>query len=144
MGAREMVYQVTTACNGPRVDPGCLAPLDQYLQQSLFVGGVHDALTVGIRDRDSEPYLTMHGCGAEFKPIPASTVREVDGLPDTAPAQDYVDHESFLKTISGWLEERCVVQTVGHDKARFPVTAVQHAVSANGEYQQDTLSWDDL
>jgi len=135
-----MVFQVTTACNGPKVDPDAVDELEEYLSRCQFVGGVHDSLTVAIRDQDSkEPYLTIHGMGAEFQPVPAEVVEEASAEQITS--QEHADAEQFLIDIAPYLQERCVVQTVGHDKARFPLLARQDAVSADGEYYEDSLNW---
>ncbi|WP_139171182.1 hypothetical protein [Halorientalis regularis] len=56
-------------------------------------------------------------------------------------SQEPADAEQFLTDIAPHLQERCVVQTVGHDKARFPLLARQDAVSANGKYYGDSLDW---
>ncbi|SEP24191.1 hypothetical protein SAMN05216388_10529 [Halorientalis persicus] len=137
-----MVFQVTTACNGPKVDPDAIDQLEEYLNRCRFVGGVHDSLTVTVRDQEpGKPYLTIHGTGAEFKPVPAAAA---ENLSESDALQDHVDREQFLEDIAPYLQEQCIVQTVGHDKARFPLIARQDAVSADGEYYEDSLSWDNL
>lgn len=138
-----MVFQVTTACNGPKVDPNAVDELEEYLSKCRFVGGVHDSLTVAIREQNSEePYLTIHGGGAEFQPVPAGVVKKIPT--EQISSQEHADPEEFLTDIAPFLQERCVVQTVGHDKARFPVIARQDAVSPDGEYHEDSLSWSEI
>ena len=126
------IQQTTTSSNS-RVDPAEIDRIEALVEKYDFQGA-NGGLTVGVRDNDDgEPVITIYG-GTGFdvtKPI-----REEDG---SIVDREYGHTEDFLKEVAPALEEKLVVQYVGHEKCRFPVVAGQWTVWPDGTTRRDSF-----
>jgi hypothetical protein len=55
--------------------------------------------------------------------------------------REYGHAEEFLERIAPHLEERFVIETIGHEKARFPLLAGQWSVWPDGTIQYDSFDY---
>lgn len=109
-----------TASNRPRVSSREF--LEKVIDRYQFRGYTTE-LTVEVVSQDEHDELVIHG-RTGFAAYPDENVNNSDDLAD--PEKE--DTERFLKEIAPFLEEKLVVQTVGHEKLRFPLLGSQYAV----------------
>jgi len=109
-----------TASSHPRVSSREF--LEKVLDRYQF-RGYTSALTVEVVNEDGTDELAIHG-RTGFAAYPEENVNNSDDLAD--PEKE--DTERFLKEIAPFLEEKLVIQTVGHEKIRFPLLASQYTV----------------
>jgi hypothetical protein len=127
--------QATTASNEPRIDAGAIGEVESVIDDYEFVGNF-DTLTVEIIHRDdegSEPRLTIHGhaCFEASQPVYDADDSVID--------HEYDCTEEFLTRIAPHLKESLVVETVGHEKCRFPLLASQWVVYPDGPVVSDSF-----
>jgi hypothetical protein len=151
--------QHVTASNAPTVDPDRVDELREFLDEWLIGTGAFDDITAAVkvpeRNPDTgeanQPQLMLYGY-AMFAPAHRQTVREavIEDLSDDLDEDereavidaetenllwDYAGKhaEEFLRKLSSFLTESFVVQTVGHEKCRFPLVGFQFTVDTEGE-----------
>jgi hypothetical protein len=151
--------QHITASNAPTVEPERVDELREFLDEWFLGPGAFEDITAAVevpgRETDTEeadlPQLILYGY-AMFSPAHRPTVREivVDDLDDDIDEDereaviddktedliwDYAGKhvEDFLRELSSFLTESFVVQTVGHEKCRFPLVGFQFTVDTDGE-----------
>jgi hypothetical protein len=151
--------QHVTASNAPTVDPDRVDELREFLDEWFIGTGPFDDITATVETpgHDIEtgevgpPQLMLYGY-AMFSPAHRPTVREavVEDLGDDLDEDereavidaetedllwDYAGKhvEDFLRELSSFLTESFLVQTVGHEKCRFPLVGFQFTVDTEGE-----------
>jgi hypothetical protein len=151
--------QLSTASNAPTVDSDQVDELREFLDEWLIGTGSFDDITVKVenpeRNPDSgeadPPQLMLYGY-ASFSPAHRPTVREAvledlyddldeherEAVIDDKTEEFLWDYsgehtEDFLRELSPFLTEPIVVQTVGHEKCRFPLVGIQFTVDTEGE-----------
>jgi hypothetical protein len=124
--------QATTASNWPAIDGTAVSEVEAIIDEYDFVGN-WDNLTIGIDDEDGETlHLVLYGnCTFEA----TKPVRE-DGVPVD---REHGYTEEFLERLAPHLEEQLVVETIGHEKCRFPVIAVQWIAWPDGTVQSNSF-----
>jgi hypothetical protein len=117
--------QATTASTGGKVDPGAEYEIATIADEYNFAG-THETVTIEVKENsDGDNILNIYG----YAPFRLSKPIYEDG--------EWVDEESgyaeeFLKQIAAFLEERLVVDTIGHDKHDYPLFASQYIVWPDG------------
>ena len=125
--------QSTTASNWPAIASAAVAEVEAIIDEYAFVGNWED-LTVAVREsEDDDPRLALYGYAAfeASKPI----------LDDNEDPIDW-EHgytEEFLERLAPHLEDLLVVETIGHEKCRFPLIAGQWAAWPDGTVQYDSF-----
>jgi len=131
--------QATTASNCPRIDPDSIDSVEAIISDYQFPGILRD-LMVEVRDADgsdedgSNPRLAIRGSGAfdATKPIENADGDVIDS--------DHGHTKEFLERLTPHLEEYLVVETVGHEKCRFPLLASQWVAWPDGTIE--SISFD--
>jgi hypothetical protein len=108
---------------------------DRSNRRRVQLLGAHEELAIDLNENsDGDTVLSIHGY-ATFdvsKPIHAEDGSVVDR------EQGYT--EEFLERIAPHLEEQLVIETVGHEKCRFPLLAGQWSVWPDGTIQHESFN----
>lgn len=124
--------QATTSSTWSEVDPDAADQIESIIDEYNF-WGVHTEVNVEIKDnRDDETIISIYGHAA-FDP--AKPIYEDGEVVD----EQHGCAEEFLKRIAPYLEEQLVIETIGHEKARFPLLAGQWAVWPDGTIRYDSF-----
>lgn len=110
--------QTTTASNWPAIDSASVAEMEVIIDEYAFVGNWED-LTVAVREStDDDSRLALYGYAAfeASKPILDENEDPIDW--------EHGYTEEFLERLAPHLEEPLVVETIGHEKCRFPLIVV--------------------
>jgi hypothetical protein len=126
--------QATTTSDPAQLDPDSIDTVEDIVGDYDFVG-IHADLTVDVSESDGEtaPTLSIHG-HATFEAT--KPIRDDDG---TVVDREHGQTEEFLERLAPHLQEPFVVETVGHEKCRFPLLASQWTVWPDGTVQYDSL-----
>jgi len=134
--------------------------LDEWLVGYGAVGEVTVNVETPLPDRETgevgEPYLALYGY-AGFHPIHRSSVREavIEQFEETSEYGEFAETEreerieaatddlvydyagehtdKFLTDVSVFLTEPLVVQSIGYEKCRFPLSGYQYSVTLDGK-----------
>lgn len=124
----------TTTSTWSRVNPDAIDQIHAITEEYNF-WGAHEELAVDLKEgEDGETILSIYG-GAGFdvsRPVEGEKGEVVDEEPGYT--------EEFLKRLAPHLEEKLVIQTVGHEKCRFPLVASQWTVWPDGTIRQDSFN----
>lgn len=112
--------QSITASNWPKVDSDLA---EEILDQWDFIGH-HTDLSVDVDDDESR--LKLFGY-CSFEPYPMDEVDHPDER------YDFVDARLFLEEITEALEEPMIVQSICHEKCRFPLGGCSWIATPDGE-----------
>jgi hypothetical protein len=117
-----------TAANRPRIDPDHVTEVEAIVAAYEYPGHGRD-LTVDLDHADTDdhcPQLAIHGEStfAVTKPILDADGAVVD--------RDHGYTREFFERLAPYLDESLVVETVGHEKCRFPLLASQWTVWPDG------------
>jgi hypothetical protein len=125
--------RATTSSTWSRVDPNATDQIEAIAAEYDF-WGAHEALTIDLKENsDSDTIISIHGY-ATFdvsKPVPAEDGSVAD--------REHGCTEEFLERIAPHLEEQLVVESVGHEKCRFPLLAGQWSVWPDGTVQYESF-----
>ena len=130
--------RATTASNCPRIAPDSIDAVQAIISDYEFPGLLRE-LVVEVRhsaqsdEDDSRPRLAIRADNTFDATTP---IENADG--------DVVDHEhghtkAFLERLAPHLEECLVVETVSHEKCRFPLLASQWAAWPDGTIQSSSF-----
>ena len=126
--------QSTTTSTWSRINPNAIDQIHAIAEEYNF-WGAHEELAVDLKeDENGETIVSIYG-GAGFdvsKPVEGEDGKIVDEEPGYT--------EEFLKRLAPHLEEKLVVQTVGHEKCRFPLVASQWTVWPDGTLRHDSFN----
>jgi hypothetical protein len=117
--------QASTASTGGKVDPDTESEIAAIADEYNFAG-VHEPVTIEVRENsDGDSVLNIYG----YAPFRLSKPIYED--------DEWVDEEfgyaaEFLEQIAPFLEERLVVDTIGHDGNDYPLMAHQYIVWPDG------------
>lgn len=117
--------QATTASTGGKVAPDAEYEIAAIADEYNFAG-VHEPVTIEVRENSNgDSVLSIYG----YAPFRLSKPIYRDG--------EWIDEEfgyagKFLEQIAPFLEERLVVDTIGHDGNQYPLMAHQYIVWPNG------------
>jgi hypothetical protein len=126
--------QSATASAGGKVDSDAENEITAIADEYNFAG-THEPVTIKIRENsDGDSVLDIYG----YAPFRLSKPIYEDG--------EWVDEESgyaeeFLKEIAPFLEERLVVDTVGHDGSGYPLRAHQYIVWPDGTVKHNHFEY---
>jgi hypothetical protein len=124
--------QATTSSTWSRVDPDAKDRIEAIVDEYKF-GGAHAEVNIGVKENsDGDTIITIHGYTA-FDP--SKPIYEDDERVD----EEYGYAEEFLERIAPHLEEQLVIETIGHEKCRFPLLAGQWSVWPDGTVQYDSF-----
>lgn len=124
--------QATTSSTRSRIDPEAKEQIKAIVDEYDF-WGAHDEINIDVEE-DSDRNTTINIYGYDVfdptKPIyeDGEFIEEGDSCA-----------EEFLKRIAPYLEEVLVIEMVGHEKARFPLLAIQWNVWPDGTVQCDSF-----
>jgi len=133
-------YYGTTASNGGKVKEGKEKELQAYIEKWGFQG--EGDLTVGVQGN----FLHIYG-GEDFNPLPIVTKEQAEANPDLEEGECNYDEggdpEGFLQGLAPFLEVQgkdkdenlIVVHTVGAEKCRFPLGALEYILRPTGEVE---------
>jgi hypothetical protein len=124
--------QATTSSTWSRVDPNAKDQIEAIVEEYGF-WGAHAEVNIDVKENsDGETIISIYGYAAfdPSKPIYEDGER-VD--------EEYGYAEEFLERIAPHLEEQLVIETIGHEKCRFPLLAGQWAVWPDGNVQYDSF-----
>ncbi|GAA0451670.1 hypothetical protein MUK72_15465 (plasmid) [Halococcus dombrowskii] len=125
--------QATTSSTWSRVDPNATDELEAIITEYDF-WGAHTELNIDVKENsDGDTIISIHGY-ASFDP--SKPIHDEDG---SVVDREYGHAEEFLKRIAPHLEERFVIETIGHEKARYPLLAGQWSVWPDGTVQYDSF-----
>jgi hypothetical protein len=122
--------QASTASTGGKVDPDAEHEITAIADEYNFAG-VHEPVTIEIRENsDGDSVLSIYG----YAPFRLSKPIYQNG--------EWVDEgfgyaEEFLKQIAPFLEERLVIDTIGHDGNQYPLMAHQYIVWPDGSVKHN-------
>lgn len=125
--------RATTSSTWSRVDPAAKDEIDAIVAEYDF-WGAHEELTVDVTENsDGDPSISIHGHAAfeASKPIPAEDGSVAD--------REHGYTEEFLQRLAPHLEEQFVIETIGHEKCRFPLLAGQWSVWPDGTVQYESF-----
>lgn len=125
--------QATTSSTWSKVDPDATDQIESIIDKYDF-WGIHTEVNVEVKDnRDDETIISIYGHAAfdPSKPIHDEDGSVVDREHDYA--------EEFLKRIAPHLEEQLVIETIGHEKTRYPLLAGQWVVWPDGTVQYNSF-----
>lgn len=123
----------TTSSTWSRVDPDATDHIEAIVAEYDFFGA-HEDLTIDLHENsDGDTIISIHG-HASFDA--SKPVRAEDG---SVADREYDYTEEFLERIAPFLQEQLVVETVGHEKCRFPLLAGQWSVWPDGTVQYDSF-----
>ena len=124
--------QATTSSTWSRVDPSAKDRIEAIVDEYDF-WGAQSEVTVDVKESsDGDSIISIYGY-ASFDP--SKPIYE-DG---TVVDHEYGYAEEFLGRIAPHLEERLVIETIGHEKCRFPLLAGQWSVWPDGTVQYDSF-----
>jgi hypothetical protein len=118
--------RATTSSTWSRVDPDTKDEIEAIVAEYDF-WGAHEELTVDLHENsDGDTVISIHGYAAfeASKPVLAEDGSVAD--------REHGYTEEFLERIAPHLEEQLVIETVGHEKCRFPLLAGQWSVWPDG------------
>ena len=125
--------QTTTASNWPTIPSAAVAEVEAIIDEYAFVGNWED-LTVAVREsEDDDSRLALYGYAAfeASKPILDDDGEPVD--------REHGYTEEFLERLAPHLEEPLVVETIGHEKCRFPLIGGQWTAWPDGTVRYDSF-----
>ena len=125
--------QTTTASNWPAIASAAVAEVEAIIDEYAFVGNWED-LTIAVREsEDDDPCLALYGYAAfeASKPILDDNDDPID--------REHGYTEEFLERLAPHLEDPLVVETIGHEKCRFPLIGVQWTAWPDGTVQYDSF-----
>jgi hypothetical protein len=123
----------TTSSTWSNVDPDAKDQIKAIADEYNFQGA-NGEVTIDVKeDSDGDTVISIYGYAA-FEP--SKPIHDEDG--------EYVDEEygyteEFLERIVPHLEEQLVIETVGHEKCRFPLLASQWSVWPDGTVQYESF-----
>jgi hypothetical protein len=128
--------KLTTSSTWSNVDPDAKDQIEAIADEYNFQGANGEVVINVNEDSDGDTVISIHGY-ATFDP--SKPIRNEDG--------EYVDEEhgyaeEFLGRIAPHLEEQLVIETVGHEKCRFPLLASQWSVWPDGTVQYESFNHD--
>lgn len=125
--------QCTTSSTWSRVDPNAKEQIEAIADEYGF-WGAHDELNIDVTENsDGDTIISIHG-DASFEP--SKPIHDEDG---SVVDREHGYAEEFLKRIAPYLQEQLVIETVGHEKCRFPLLAGQWSVWPDGTIQYDSF-----
>ena len=125
--------QATTSSTWSRVDSNAKERIETIADDYNF-WGAHEEINIDVKENsDSDIIISIHGYASfdPSKPIHDENGEYVD--------EEYGYAEEFLERIAPHLEERLVIETVGHEKCRFPLLAGQWSVWPDGTVEYDSF-----
>jgi hypothetical protein len=125
--------RATTSSTWSRVDPDATDHIDAIVADYDF-WGAHEELTIDLHENsDGDTVISIHGYAAfeASKPVPAEDGSVAD--------REHGYTEEFLQRLAPHLEEQLVIETVGHEKCRFPLLAGQWSVWPDGTVQYESF-----
>jgi hypothetical protein len=119
--------QATTTSDPAQLDPDSIDTVEDIVDDYDFVGILTDlAVDVSESDGETSPTISIHG----HAPFEATKpIRDEDGA---VVDREHGLTEEFFERLAPHLQEPFVVETVGHEKCRFPLLASQWAVWPDG------------
>jgi hypothetical protein len=123
----------TTSSTWSNVDPDAKDQIEAIADEYNFQGA-NGEVTIDVKeDSDGDTVISIYGYAA-FEP--SKPIHDEDG--------EYVDEEygyaeEFLERVAPHLEEQLVIETVGHEKCRFPLLAGQWSVWPDGTVQYESF-----
>lgn len=122
-----------TSSTWSKVDPDAKDQIEAIADEYNFQGAHGEVNIVVKEDSNGDTIISIHGY-ASFDP--SKPIHDEDG--------EYVDEEygyteEFLERIAPDLQEQLVIETVGHEKCRFPLLAGQWSVWPDGTIQYDSF-----
>ena len=138
-------YYGTTASSGAEIKKGKTEALRAYLALWGFQG--EGNLVCDIREDDKGDTLHIYG-DDDFAPCPLVTKEEAEkdeNLEEGEPNWDACDGGAFLSGLTPFLKPfnfghgngkgkaLIIVQTVGNEKCRFPLGALEYILRPNGK-----------
>ena len=144
--------QYVATSNAPGINPNYASSVRKLLTDYNLGVGSFGTITSEIDTAGDQPTLHIYG-QAPFEPVSLAEVRnyvvrthdvesndELERLvAEHKPDFRAIDAENFLSDLSSYLAETLMVQTIGHTKCRFPVTAYQNIVTPSGNVQHERL-----
>jgi hypothetical protein len=122
-----------TASNGAEIKVEKILELEKYL--STFATSGEDGDMVHIEDTPSKIYVYGYDWFQAHRYVEGSVSEEIDFDTEVT--------EEFLIGLAQFLKEPLIVQCVGHEKCRFPLSAWQYKISPDGELEQNGLNPDE-
>lgn len=124
--------QATTSSTWSKVDPEAKDRIEAIADEYNF-WGAHTEVNIEVKESpDEETIISIYGYAA-FDP--SKPIYEDGSVVD----HEYGHAEEFLERIAPHLEEHLVIETIGHEKARFPLLAGQWSVWPDGTVQYDSF-----
>jgi hypothetical protein len=126
----------TTSSTWSNVDSDAKDQIEAIADEYNFQGANGEVVIDVKEDSGGDTVISIHGYAA-FEP--SKPIHNEDG--------EYIDEEygyteEFLKRIAPHLEGQLVIETVGHEKCRFPLLASQWSVWPDGTVQCESFDHD--